>query len=171
MDIALFKTSLAGLLGQMYQINPTTGLPTSVHIRANAQAPMSLAETDFPTWILFTGQAVYPALPDQTENRLAKETRDFTCSLYVGIAQAGLDGEAERKVQPYIDPSRNWIQKHIRLWDGNILHEVPGVQRAWLIRDTGVAVLRYGNNNPVSYLGCSFVVRVDVWNEVIYANQ
>lgn len=170
MDITLFKESMAGLLGQMFVIDPTTLLPTVQHVRANAQAPMSLAETDFPTWIIFTGPATYPIPGDQTDRRLAKETRDFTASLYVGIAQAGIDGEAERKVQPYVNTARNIIQRHVRLWDGDPLHEVPGVQRGYLIRDTGIATLRFGSA-PVQYLGISYVVRVDVLNEVIYARQ
>lgn len=131
---------------------------------------MSLSEADFPTWIFFTGPASYPVPSDQTNKRLAKETREFTASLYVGIAQAGIDGEAERKVQPYVDSARNMIQRHARLWDGDPAHEVPGVQRAYLMRDSGVSVLRFGDA-AVRYLGVSYVIRVDVLNEVIYANQ
>lgn len=170
MDIDTFKISWANLMKQMYVIDPNTGLPTSETVQAFAQAPMSLAETDMPTWIFYTGPATYPVPGDQTDKRLAKETRDFTASLYVAIVQQGNPGEAERKVQPYVDTSRNIIQKHVRLWDGNPYNETPGLQRAYLVRDTGVAVLRFGGTE-IRYVGVSYTVRVEVLNEVIYARQ
>lgn len=178
MDIALFKTSWAGLLGTMLQIDPATGLPYAAPpsmvgslVRANAQAPVSMAETDLPQWVLFTGQAKYPDPPDRSLNRLAKETREFTASLFVCVAQAGGSGEAERRVQPYVNAARDLLQKHPRLWDGNSLHNVPGILRTWIIRDTGITELRYGRSNPNRYLGLSFTVKVEALNEVAYASE
>jgi hypothetical protein len=170
MDIKAIKTELAGMLATLSTLDPLTGLPTAQHLRANAQAPMSLSETDLPTWIIYTGAASYPNPPDQTVDRLAKETRDFACCLYVQLTQAGIDGEAERLVEPYIEYSRNLFQSHPLLYDGNISDRVPGIMRAFLLRDEGVVVLSYGN--PVQkYDGLRFVLRMEGLNVVNYENE
>ena len=169
MDIDAFKTSWAGLMRTMSVIDPATGLPTADFVRAYAQAPMSLAETDLPSWIFFTGPARYPVPPDQTYERLAKETRDFTARLYVLPAQAGIDGEAERRVQPYVDIARDLMQRHVQLWAGNPYDEPVGINRAYLVSDTGiVGNLVYGKTQ---YAGIAFTVRVEAVNEVNYATN
>lgn len=170
MDIKAIKTELAGMFATLFNLDPLTGLPTAQPMRANAQAPMSIAETDLPTWILFTGGAVYPTPPDQTVDRLSKETRDFQCCLYVMLQTAGIDGEAERRVEPYIDYARNLIQSHPLLYDGNISDRVPGIMRAYVVRDEGIVVLPYGN--PVQkYDGLRFTIRVEGLNMVTYGNE
>jgi hypothetical protein len=170
MDIKAIKKELAGMFATLYKLDEITGLPTTQHLRANAQAPMSLAETDLPTWILFTGSASYPNPPDQTVDRLAKETRDIMCCLYVCLQTAGIDGEAERKVEPYIDYSRSLIQSHPLLYDGNISDIVPGIMRAYLIKDDGIVLLPYGNPAQ-KYDGLRFTIRIEGLNEVIYGNE
>jgi hypothetical protein len=170
MDIAGIKTLMAGMFGTLYNLDPLTGNPTSQHMRANAQAPMSLAETDLPTWILFTGPASYPTPPDQSVDRLAKETREFYACLYVCLVQAGIDGEAERKVEPYIEYARNLVQSHPLFYDGNISDIVPGIMRAYVTKDEGIAVLSYGS--PVQrYAGLRFSLRVEGLNAVTYGNE
>jgi hypothetical protein len=170
MDLKAIKKELAGMFATLYNLDPITGLPTTQKMRANAQAPMSLAETDLPTWILFSGAATYPNPPDQSVDRLAKETRDFHCCLYVALIGAGIDGEAERKVEPYLDYSRNLIQSHPLLYDGNISEIVPGIMRAYLIKDDGIVVLNYGS--PVQkYDGLRFTIRVEGLNTVTYGNE
>lgn len=170
MDIKAIKIEMAGMFSTLFVLDPLTGLPTTQALRANAEAPMSLAETDLPTFVIFTGSASYPVPPDQTVDRLAKETRDFSCCLYVCLAQAGIDGEAERKVEPYIDYVRNLIQAHPLLYDGVISDRVPGIMRAYLAKDDGIVVLPYGN--PVQkYDGLRFIVRVEGLNEVTYGNE
>jgi hypothetical protein len=170
MDVGQFFDSLAGLMSQLYVLD-VNGVPTTQHMNAKAQAPMSLTETDLPTWIFIPLNATYPSPPDQTMERFAKETRDFEIRCYVTISQSGIDGEAQRRVQPYIDIGRDHIQKHIRLWDGNPYNEVIGLQRAWLMKDSGVATLRYGSNDKPMFLGVSYTVRVECLNEVDYADQ
>lgn len=165
MDIALFKTSWAGLLSTMVVVDPMTGLPTAQTMRVNAQAPMSLSETDLPTWVLFTGPATFPIPPDQSIDRLARESAEFTAELYVCLAAAGIDGEAERRVQPYVDSARDIIQSHIQLWDGDPTHRVPGIKRVYLLRRSGIGVLTYGQTK---YNGITFTVRVDADNLVNY---
>jgi len=170
MDIDKFFLSLAGLMSQLYVLD-VDGNPTSQHMPAKAQAPMSLTETDLPTWIFIPLAATYPYPPDQTMERLAQETRDFDIRLYVTIAQTGIDGEAQRKVQPYMDIGRDHIQKHVRLWDGDPYHEVEGLQRSYLIRDSGPATLRYSAADKTPFLGISYTVRVECLNAIDYANQ
>ena len=170
MDIKAIKKELAGMLATLYVLDPLTGLPTSQHMRANAEAPMSLADTDLPTWILFVGAGTYPVPPDQTVERLTKETRDILCCLYVNLTQAGIDGEAERVVEPYIDYARSLIQSHPLLYDGNISDIVPGIMRAYLVRDDGIVVLPYGG--PIQkYDGLRFVIRIEGLNESSYGNE
>jgi hypothetical protein len=180
MDVKAVKTELAGMLGTLLAIDPLTGLPytgtdpaypAGLTVRANAQAPMSLAETDLPTWIIFSGNATYPNPPDQTVDRLAKETRDFVCCLYVCYSQTGIDGEAERKVEPYINAARALIQSHPLLYDGNISQIVPWIMRAYLIKDDGIVVLPYGASIPVKYNGLRFTIRVEGLNVVNYGNE
>jgi hypothetical protein len=158
-------------MSQLYNLDPSTGLPTTIPMTAKAQAPMSLTETDLPTWIILSLAGTYPNPPDQTYDRLALETRDFSFRLYANISQSGIDGEAERKVEPYLDYSRNHIQRHVQLWDGDPTHRVPGIQRGYIIRDSGVATLRFGSKDQPLYIGIDFTVRVECKNEVIYATN
>lgn len=158
------------MLATLDVIDPKTGLPTTRKMRAYAQAPMSLPETDLPLWAVYTGSAVYPSPPDQTIDRLAHETRDFMCCMYGCIVQSGIDGEAERKVEPYLDPSRNLFQSHPLIYDGNISDRVPGIMRAYLTRDDGLVVLPFGDPT-VKYLGLRFTIRIEGLNEVIYENE
>jgi len=170
MDIDRLFLSLAGLMSQLYVLD-VNGNPTSQHMPARAQAPMSLTETDLPTWIFIPLPATYPNPPQQNEENLADETRDFDLRLYVTITQTGIDGEAQRRVQPYVDIARNHIQRHVRLWDGDPYHEVFGLQRAYLLRDTGPATLRYGIKDQPLFLGIAYTVRVECKNDISYANQ
>lgn len=176
MDIAATKVALAGMLGNLFAFTFNTGsqtyqLSATQHIRANAQAPMSLADSDLPTFILFTGPARYPSPPDQSMNRLAMETRDYIAALFVAYGQAGIDGEAERKVEPYVDYVRDQIQKHLLFYDGNQAHIVPGIMRAYLTGDDGIVTLRYGTGAPQNYVGLRYTIRVEGRNIVTYGNE
>lgn len=171
MDLKAIKTEMAGMFATLYNLDPTTGLPTTQHMKAFAQAPMSLSETDLPTWVMFTGSGSYPVPPDQTIDRLAKETRDFTACMYGVYVQQGIDGEAERKVEPYLDYARNLIQSHPLLYDGNISDIVPGIMRAYLVKDDGIVVLPYGGAAVQRYVGLRFTIRIEGLNEVIYGNE
>ena len=155
----------------MYAYDFSTGVPvlTTNHIRANANAPFSLAETDLPTWCIFTKPASYPNPPDQSAGRLAMETRDFDAVLFVGVAQAGTDGEAEFKASPYIDYARDTIQSHVQIYQDT--PPVPGILRAYLIKDSGVMVRKYSPNDPAPYIGITYTVRVEGRNTVVYAKQ
>ena len=166
MDIAGFVDSWAALMRTMHKYDEA-GNPTAEYVRAESLAPYAISETDFPVWFFFVGPATYPVPPDQSLDRLARETRDFTARLYVGVAQEGINAEAEAKVRPYVDVARDLMQSHIRLYSGLPYDEVPGVQRAYLVRDTGVAVFPFGPPPPL-YIGIGFTVRVDALNLVNY---
>lgn len=172
MDITSFKDSFSKLLAKLKQYDPQTGLPYSPvrYCKSFAQAPMSLSEADFPTWIIFTGSAVYPVPPDQSDDRFASETRDFECRLYVGLAQTGQDGERERWCQPYVDPARDLIQSHIQLYEPTASSPTPGIQRGFLTRDAGVTVFKFNEPGPI-YMGLKFVVRVEAENKVQYVGN
>jgi len=178
MDIKGIKKELAGLMGTMLRVDPITGVPYTAppamigaRVKALSEAPMSLAETDLPTWLFYVGSAAYPAPPDQTVGRLSKETRDIVCCLYVCIAQAGIDGEAERKALPYMDVSRNLFQSHPLIYDGNISDRVPGIMRAYLVKDDGIVQLKFGTGEPITYDGLRYTLRFDGYNEVTYGNE
>ena len=177
MDIKKVKVAIAGCLGTLLKIDPLTGLPYDSYsydfgetVRSNAEAPFSLAETDLPTWIIFTGPATYPDASNRNIARLSKENRDFTACLYVCISQSGIDGEAERKVEPYIEPIRALFALHPLFYDNKIADIVPGIQRSYLLRDDGIVQMRYGNDSTL-YLGLRFVFRVEALNADTYGNE
>lgn len=167
MDIAAFKPHLAAMFGEMftYAWDAASGLylVTANHILAWAEAPQSISEGDLPMWILFTRQATYPVPPDSSALRLLRETRDFDCRLYVALGQAGIDGEAERKCEPYIETARLLIQTHPLLQEDTAPSYVPGIQRGYPVRDSGVVTLSYGSPAN-SYVGLNFTIRVDALN-------
>ena len=107
MDIATFRNSVAGLIGQLYALDVTTGLPTTTPMNAYARAPQSLSETKLPFAIIYSGAGRYPNPPDQSENRLARETRQFAIEFYLMMAEAGIDFLAEERAEPYLDYTRN----------------------------------------------------------------
>lgn len=167
MDVKALKVAIANMLGQQLALDES-GNPTAALIRANPQAPMSLATTDLPTWVILARNATYPTPPDQSEHRLASETRDFDFVLFVAQSQSGTDGEAELKVEPYVDYCRNWIQSHIQLYVN--ADQVPGIMRSYLVRDTGIFTRRY-TSGPELYVGIAFTVRVEGRNIVTYGAE
>jgi len=176
MDVKAVKMALSNMIGTLLAIDPLTGLPyvdpithlpTGKTVRSNPQAPFSLAETDLPTWISFTGPGTYPDPPDRVDNTLAHETRDFTAALYVCVAEAGIDGEAERKTEPYLDAVRKLIQQHAIFANNSLAETVPGILRTYPLRDDGLVQLRYGQSSTL-YLGLRFVIRVIGLNDNNY---
>lgn len=117
--------------------------------RAYANAPQSLPDSDLPLIIPMTGAAT---LTRMGEN-LAEETRLFLIRLYVVPIQAGFDGEAERKVEPFFDSVRNAYLSHPLLGNGAKDSALPFVIRSAWNGDGGVMVLPYAGQN---YLGAEF---------------
>ena len=171
MDIATFRLSVAGLIGQLFVLDPTTGLPTLTPMQAYARAPMSLSETKLPFGIVYTGAGRYPNPPDQTMDRLAKESRQFAIEFYLELAEAGVDFEAEIRSEPYLDYTRDWLQSHPQLWDGDPTHQTAGVERVYVLNDSGLTSRLRFTTATVKYLGVAYIVQVDAFNEVNYYGQ
>ena len=167
MDLMKFKPLLAGMFAELYNfqwddINKIY-IPTTTHTLAYAQAPQTLADSDLPVWIIFTKAATYPVPPDSSEDRKWHETRDFDCKLFVEHGQAGIDGEAEAKVEPYLDPALTLIHNHPLLQSDTAPLLCPGIQRGYLVNDKGVTTLVYGKAGD-QYVGLWFTLRVEVLN-------
>lgn len=171
MDIAAFRQSVAGLIGQLFVLDVNTGLPTTTPMNAYARAPMSLSETKLPFGIIYSGAGRYPNPPDQTMDRLARETRQFAIEFYLEMAEAGVDFQAEERAEPYLDYTRNWLQSHVQLWDGDPTHLPIGIKRVYVLNDSGLTSRLRFTTATVKYLGIAYVVQVDADNEVNYATN
>jgi hypothetical protein len=118
-----------------------------------AQVPAQvLTPAQFPAFINKMGPAQVIKLSDF----LWYENRDYLCHLLVINVQAGISGEAERKVEPFIIPCRDTFLKHPGL--GINTSDLPiGVQRSVYIGDTGIAVITFSGTQ---YLGVEYRIRV-----------
>lgn len=131
---------------------PVTGI-TNVK-RAYAQGPASLPESDLPLFVNFTG----PTLEfTNIGGYFVREKRQFNCRLYVAPIQSGVDGEAERKVEPFIEAGMRQFLSYKSLGDGNPDDLIEGVFAFEYLGDSGVTVLRYADS---PFLGVEFRVAV-----------
>lgn len=155
MNIDAIKDRLALIQegGVDSQSQPVAGI-TGIK-RAYAQGPASLPESDFPLFVNFTG----PTLSFQSiGGTFYREKRQFNCRLYVAPVLKGIDGEAERKVEPFIEPSMRQFLKHASLGDGEPADLIAGVFTFSYLGDTGITVLNYAGS---PYLGVEFRVAVE----------
>lgn len=129
------------------------GLTISGVKRAYANAPQSLPDSDLPILAIFTGSATLAPL-GQT---LAEEIRTYLLRLYVAPVQAGYDGEAEKKVEPFLTGARAVYLSHPLLGNGAKDSTLPFVTRVAWGGDGGVMVLSYAGQN---YIGAEFRVNV-----------
>lgn len=118
-----------------------------------AYAPQNIPNADLPLAVIFTGANTWTTISDD----LAEETRTYLIRLYVTPIQSGYDGEAERRVEPFLESLRAVILKHPRL--GN---SMPGGTIDYILRvvyngDTGITILPYAGQN---YLGVESKVAV-----------
>ncbi len=123
--------------------------------KAYAEAPATLPESDLPIFCNFFG-------PTRSFTNLGgtlyQEDRIYLCRLYVVSIQAGIDGEAERKVEPFIDRCMKAFIKHNSLGDGFIDQALPGIQSFEYLGDTGITVLTFAQ---VQFAGVEFRVGID----------
>ena len=172
MDVATFRESAAGLIGQLFVLDPTTGLPTATPINALARVPKSIPDDKVPcTAIIISGAGRYPVPPPVTMDRLYPETRDFAIEFYIARAEAGVDFWAEEQAEPYLDYTRDWLQSHPQLWDGVLAHQPHGDQRAYTVSDSGLTSRLRFTTATVKYLGIVYMVRVEEYNKVNYYGQ
>jgi len=171
MDIVRFRNSVGGLISQLFELDPTTGLPTATPMTGYARSPLSLSETKIPCGVVYSGAGKYPDPPDQTVDRLAKEKRLFGIEFYLAMAEAGVDFQAEERAEPYLDYTRDWLQSHVQLWDGTPANQPIGIRRTYLLSDSGLTSKLRFTTATVKYLGIAYVVQVDAENEVTYATN
>ena len=155
MNIAAVKDRLA--LIEAGGVDSDDQLVTGIAgvVRAYAQGPAVLPESDLPAFVNFTG----PILSMQSlGGTLYLERRQFNCRLYVTPVQSGINGEAERQVEPLIEASMRCFLKHTSLGDGNPDDLIAGIYIFKYLGDTGVTVLRYAGQD---YLGVEFRVTVE----------
>lgn len=131
----------------------TIALAVSGVKRAYVNAPQALPDSDLPILAVFTGPATYTPLGET----LAEETRTYLLRLYVAPVQAGYDGEAESKVEPFLTSVGATYRSHPLLGNGTKDSALPFVTRAAWGGDGGVMVLPYAGQ---IYIGAEFRVNV-----------
>lgn len=154
MKIADIKNRLALIEGGGVDSdnNPVTGIDGVK--RAYAQGPASLPESDMPVFVNFTG----PTLEfTKIGWYFLREKRQFNCRLYVSPIQGGIDGEAERKVEPFIEAGMRQFLAHLSFGDGNPDDLIEEVFVFDYLGDSGVATFAYAG---AQYLGVEFRVAV-----------
>jgi hypothetical protein len=129
--------------------------------RAYANAPALLPESDMPIVCAFVGPEVRSGAGNPAEF-----TRTFLLRLYVVPVQAGYDGEAERRVEPFLMSVRDVFLSHPRLGLGTAQSALAFVRRAEWLGDGGVAVLPYARQQ---YLGAEFRLNVSMIVPIQYA--
>ena len=125
--------------------------------RAYVNAPMSLPESDLPLFCNFIGPSTTDY--DQYGDGDALQMREFTMRLYVMIAQAGVNGEAEKKVEPYIPLVYAAFLARPGLSSATTGHTAPlaGIRGAFIYSDGGISVLPFAGQD---FIGCEFKLRV-----------
>lgn len=117
--------------------------------RAYVYAPQALADSDLPAFCTFVGSAAMNALGET----LAEETRTWLMRLYVKPILQGIDGEAEKAVEPFLASVRNTFLSHPLLGKGTKDSVLPYIEKAAWLGDSGIQVLGYAGQN---YLGVEF---------------
>lgn len=121
--------------------------------RAYVWAPQSLADTDLPAFCTFAG----PATVNSTSETFVEETRTWLMRLYIKPVLQGIDGEAEKAVEPFLERVRDAFLSH-PLLGKNIRDSVlPWIRKTAWLGDSGIQVLSYAGQN---YLGSEFRLNV-----------
>lgn len=117
--------------------------------RAYVWAPQSLADSDLPAFCTFAG----PAMITPIAETLVEETRTWLMRLYVKPVLQGIDGEAEKDVEPYLTSVRNVFLSHPLLGKSTKDSVLNWVEKATWLGDSGIQVLGFAGQN---YLGVEF---------------
>jgi hypothetical protein len=117
--------------------------------RVYVWAPQSLADSDLPVFCTFAGTATVNTLSET----LAEETRTWLMRVYVKPILQGIDGEAEKLVEPFLANVRNVFLSHPLLGKGAKDSVLPWIEKATWLGDNGIQVLSYAGQN---YLGVEF---------------
>jgi hypothetical protein len=131
--------------------------------RAYAYAPKSLAGSDLPALLVFTG----PGGGQLAASDTYLDERGYLLRLIVRPVQSGVDGEAERACEPFFEPFRTALLSHAGLGLGlPDAGPLPGVLGVRYDGDSGTAVFVYAGQE---YVGIEFRVSVTQMVEVNYA--
>lgn len=145
-DIADIKTALQTILASVDGINRTYAYP-----------PRSVPVSDLPAAVVFTGPAQYDNQVLGRMNRL--ETRTFLVRVYVKPIAAGIDGEAEQAVEPFLRSVPAAFQNRLGL-PGEDGKDLPFVQQATASSDQGVRVMEHNGDN---FLGAEVRIEVETY--------
>lgn len=131
--------------------------------RAYVWAPQSLADSDLPAFCTFAG----PAMITPISETLVEETRTWLMRLYVKPVLQGIDGEAEKAVEPYLTSVRNVFLSHPLLGKGTKDSTLNWLEKAVWLGDSGIQVLSFAGQN---YLGIEFRLNLTVIVSVTIAS-
>lgn len=134
--VAEVKAALAALLATVSGVQ-----------RAQAYAPRNITAADLPMALAFTGPAQYGSVGADTD--IDVPARTYVVRIYVTPTAAGVSGEAEQAVEPFLSSVPAAIAAK------PTLNRV--VLRARVVSDTGCIVLRYQDQE---YLGVEFRIEV-----------
>jgi hypothetical protein len=127
--------------------------------RAYEYAPKSLPSSDLPAFVNFVGPAManWQALGSDYD----QEGRTFVMRLFVKGAQQGVDGEAERACEPFLESVRDGFSGRPGLGlghsSGSAGRPLDGVMGAYLAGDSGISTLLFAGEE---YLGIEFRLMV-----------
>jgi hypothetical protein len=112
------------------------------------RVPRAIAAGDMPLGLVMTGPATYSAVGAATDVDLP--TRTYLVRLYVAHISAGVSGEIEALVEPFLESVPAALAANPRL--------NRTVLRARVVRDSGVRTLPFQREE---YLGTEFSVEVE----------
>lgn len=132
--------------------------------RAYAQAPAKLPDADMPLFMNFTGATMeFVSLGGD----FYREKRMFLARLYVARAQQGIDGEAERKVEPFLPLGMQQFLAHPSLGTGNEDELIAGISALEYLGDGGVQMLLYQQEQ---FIGIEFRLAITAVVEAVRAD-
>jgi hypothetical protein len=123
--------------------------------RAYTYGPDTLPPGDLPLFVTFIGPA-----QDDWKNWGADydmETRQFLMRLYVMEEGAGITGESERNVTPFLERVRDMFAARPGLGTGVVGTQLAGVMEAQFMGDKGISILPYGGDG---FIGAEFTLQV-----------
>ncbi len=132
--------------------------------RAYANAPASLPPDQLPVFLNFTG----PCQMQKFSDSLAHERREFIMRLYVKPKGAGVDGEAEKAVEPYLARVRDAFLGRPMLSLGTILAPAMDyIEPCEWLGDSGVMILLFAEEG---FIGAEFRLAVKTFVPIAFAN-
>ena len=117
--------------------------------RAFAYAPHNISNSDLPAIVNFTGPANYDTVLVGTD--VIYETRTYLMRLFVKSIAAGLSGEVERDIEPFISLVPSYFASRPDFED------LEGVLENKILGDGGIQVFKYGGQD---YLGVEFRIEI-----------